>query len=137
VSLQALREAFRVDRPVHTAPDHGHVSCLLVALFLVSRHLGFSSRRLDPDNARSASRQEEPRQDEGSAQSRALHCVGLWASATQELSLGLEPVFKVSTGPLSMRQIDLEGAHGDLIVTRCPRRLGLGLVEVLCAGCRV
>src|SRR5712691_13210909 len=63
--------------------------------------------------------------------------IGLWSSATQELSLGLEPVFKVSTGTLSARQIDLEGEHGDLVVIRGPRRLRPGFVEVMCNGCRV
>ena len=53
-------------------------------------------------------------------------------SAIQELSLGFEPVFNVSARPLSTRQIDLEGAHGNLVVTRPPRCLGPGFVEVLC-----
>jgi hypothetical protein len=48
------------------------------------------------------------------------------ALAIQELSLGFEPVFNVSTGPLSTRQIDLEGAPGNLVVTRPPRCLGPG-----------
>src|SRR5215470_5572546 len=58
--------------------------------------------------------------------------LGVSAMAIQKLPLGFEPVFNVSTGPLSTRQIDLEGALGDLLVTRPPRDLGPGFVEVPC-----